>query len=385
MKKLIYPIIIIGFLINITCKGTDLDLIAKHIKETTKEHVAYDLKTEDSTRMDVLKIIPAEDYSSSNSHFFGTSHYSDGDFWQLTLAETTDGIDKGWDIVTTFTNRGTMGYLHHDSASGYYILVYENMTNVVGEGNCIHFRFFSNITNLKANKEDYSTFLTKKIHLAASNDSYGVDPSSNVKNMGTPDITYATYKDGIWIIYYKLHFTTLTAPEDDIPGYGILIFNPKKEYEDKISFYTWEGYFDSGYSSGSFTPTTTYHFNCQTFFDNNANNAIQIARNLQGGKIGQRDKITWNGKDYYLYEAQLTSSFDWADWRLYLYSPDEMRAVPVDLNLPEITSIANPHTYQIGDTLILSAYFPTYTEGEVTKPESGAGTFVCTIDMSGLR
>ncbi len=56
----------------------------------------------------------------------------------------------------------------------------------------------------------------------------------------------------MWIIYARFHFTTTTLREYDMPGYDVVNYMPSKEVNG-----------DS--------------FNWQAFFDNDANNAIQIA------------------------------------------------------------------------------------------------------------
>ena len=359
MKRVLFLMMTMKLFSIFTVGATDLDILANYISTGLKEELRYDVKTIESRGMDCLKIIPAEDYATNDDHFYGVYHRLTNGSWMLYLAESTNGIDGQWSTITTLSNNGTMGYLYYDEVTGFYILAYEYMS--AADGNNIHIRFFENISDLKNNNEVYSTFLKKNIHLPADNNTYGVDPSIDIRNIGTPNITSVDYQDGIWTSYIRFHFTTIISPDADIPGYGVVSFNPSKEYNNGGPFFNWQGY-----------------------FDNDANNAIQIARNVGGGKIGQRDVITWNGNNYYLYEAQLNNNFAWSNWRLYLYSHTEQRAVEITLNLPGIVSLANPATTLVGNKLILTLFIPTYDENGVVMPLSGAGTFVCSLDLSNL-
>ena len=61
------------------------------------------------------------------------------------------------------------------------------------------------------------------------------------------------------------------------------------------------------------------------------------------GKIGQRDYFEFRSQKYYLYECNINPDFDWRDWRIYLYSPAEKKAIDLGINLNGDIDIANPH------------------------------------------
>ena len=75
---------------------------------------------------------------------------------------------------------------------------------------------------------------------------------------------------------------------------------------------------------------------------------LQIMRTFGcEGKIGQRDFFEVENEKYYLYECNLNSEFDWKNWRIYLYSPKERKALPLNLVLDGVIDVANPHISKI--------------------------------------
>ena len=67
------------------------------------------------------------------------------------------------------------------------------------------------------------------------------------------------------------------------------------------------------------------------FSDSDVQKALQIAG--CEGKIGQRDFFTIDKTDYYIYECNLYYQFDWKNWRIFMYSPSQRKAILLNLNL----------------------------------------------------
>lgn len=313
--------------------------------------------------MDCLNIFPAEDYNTSYYHLYGVYHHNipNTNDWDIYLAEyssTESVLTDSWTRRTTLvSSTGSMPniyrYLDPVTNAYSYILSYESMDS--DTGNYIQWLFYSDLEALLASQSQYSTSLAKykRIHIADDPNTYSEDYSSLIWNIGTPTISSASFIDNIWIIYFRFHYTTSYARTSDTPGYGVISYNPIIEVQN-VSYYNWQGY-----------------------FDNNVNNAIQIARSDQGGKIGQRAKITDNKLSYYVYEAQLTSSFDWNDWRLFLYSPDEVRAVQVPLNVSDVVDFCNPSITQLIDQTIVTVFIPS----EGSNDQVTAGTMIYTLPL----
>ena len=244
-----------------------------------------------------------------------------------------------------------MPFVYREGRSGKYVLAYEC---IEGSGNFIKMQFYSNLQALLTGNFDYQTSLMKRIHIPAAPNTYTNDVSSNIKNIGTPSITSAQIIDNIGIIYIRFHFTLDDSPEQDTPGCGVVTYKPSKE------------------GSGEY-------FNWQAFFDNESNNAIEVARNVQGGKIGQRASIKFNQKLYYLFEAQLNRNFDWKNWRLFLYSPDENRALQLNLKIDLVVDFANPGLTQYPDRTVLTLFVPSQAIDPGVSTSAQPGCLIITL------
>ena len=328
--------------------GSDLDSLATMLaKPLTKLFGTID---DFGASMDCLQTFQPSftsnisSLSSSLSHYYGVYHSHDpsNDYWNIFLAESTSGPLGPWKrIQTLVTKSGSMPFLHYNKPTGYYILAFEFMES---SGNYPVMLFYSSIDALVSGTINYQTTLLKKIHTATDPNTYTNDVRSDIVNVGTPSISAANYVDNMWIIYVRFHFTTKAAPEYDSPGFGVVTYKPSKEING-------------------------VYFNWQAYFDNDASNAIEIARQVQGGKIGQRANIHFRGQDFYLYEAQLNSKFDWHNWRLFLYSPFENRAVSVDLSIDGIIDFANPSISQYPNGTVVTLFVPS----EAINPDTPAG------------
>jgi hypothetical protein len=340
-------------------QATDLDDLAVILSKPLQ----YAFGVHDSTgaSMDCLQIFTSLSENSSQ-RFYGVYHYNipSTDIWDIYLAESETGPFGPWIRKQSLVSKiGSMPFVHYNKATGYYILAFEQMDTK--NGNFPSFYFYSSLSGFLSGEVLYATSLMKRIHSAALPNTYTTDYNSNIRNIGTPSITSAEYIDGIWILYVRFHFTTIDAPEVDTPGYGAISFNPTKEND--TLYYNWQGY-----------------------FDNDASNAIQIARHLGGGKIGQRSNLRYNNHNYYLYEAQLNSSFDWHNWRLFLYSPQEQRAVQLLLNIEEVIDFANPSAAlpdisidKSFQSAIMTVFVPSEAITSKASADVRAGTLVFTL------
>jgi hypothetical protein len=307
--------------------------------------------------MDCLQTFQAKNNTNlQNNHFYGVyhSHNSTNDYWNIFLAESLSGPLGPWKrIQTLVTKTGSMPFIHYDSISQFYILAYEYMEST---GNYPVLMFYSNLDALLTGKMTYETTLMKKIHTATNPNTYTNDVRTDIVNVGTPSITSTHYVDNMWIIYVRFHFTTKTAPEYDSPGFGVVTFKPSQEVNG-------------------------IYFNWQAYFDNDVNNAIEVAREVQGGKIGQRANIRYHGQDYYLYEAQLNSNFDWHNWRLFLYSPKENRAVRMSLSIDGIVDFANPSVAQYPESTVITLFVPSEAMNPDTPSSDKPGCLIYTLPV----
>lgn len=323
-------------------KGSDLDNLAVLLSKPL--NVAFQVADDHGVSMDCLQTItPPPMYASGKDHLLGLYHSltPNTNNWSILLAESMTGPFGPWRrIQTMVSNTGTMPFIYLDPSSGYYLLAYESMDST---GNFPRILFYSSYQDFLGGKVTYSTTLMKRIHTSASPNTYTKDYDDKIQNIGTPTITTAQFIDSVWTIYLRFHFTTKSSPDGDTPGYGFVSFNPSKEIDGV--YYNWQGY-----------------------FDNDANNAIEIARQVQGGKIGQRANINYHNQRYYLYEAQLNSNFDWKNWRLFLYSVAEKRAVQLSLNFNGVNDLANPSIAQYANSTVVTVFIP----GEAITPDTSS-------------
>lgn len=342
--------------------ASDLDSLAAMLSKPLT--ASFGIKDDAGASMDCLQTFRPSSaarggnttFASSSEVYYGVyhSHDASNDYWNIFLAESESGPFGPWKRIQTLVHKsGSMPFIHYHEPTGQYILAYESMDS---SGNYPVMLFYADINAVLAGTSSYQTTLMKRIHTATDPNTYTNDVRSDIVNVGTPSISSAHYIDNMWIIYVRFHFTTKSAPEYDTPGYGVVTFKPSKEVNG-------------------------VYFNWQAFFDNDANNAIEIARSVQGGKIGQRANIRFRFRDYYLYEAQLNSTFDWHNWRLFLYSPFENRAVHVDLSIDGIVDFANPSITQYPNTTVVTMFVPSEAINADTPASDTPGCLVYTLPV----
>lgn len=328
-----------------SCVGDDLSDLAALLSRPSTQ--TFQVRDDHGVSMDCLQL-----FSAAAGAYYGFYHENEPKTanWNIFVAISTDGPVGPWTRQATLVSKtGTMPFVHHDAATGRFILAYESMSS---GGNYPRLQFYADETQLLQGKVEYETTLMKRMHVPAAPNTYTTDVSDRIQNVGTPSITSAQYIDGMWIIYVRFHFTTADRPEYDMPGFGVVTYKPSKE-------------------------TQGDYFNWQAFFDNDASNAVEVARSVRGGKIGQRANIQFRGRQFYLYEAQLTSSFDWANWRLFLYDVVEQRAVQVQLEVANVVDFANPGAAVAGyGGLLLTVFVPSEGVGPGSGPGAAAGTLL---------
>lgn len=339
--------VLLLLIFGVTAWSTDLDDLARLLVQQPLIR-AFGVKDDHGISMDCLQTIPAD---ATDGHLYGFYHHDASNKWDIYLAESTNGLQGPWTRRQTLVHdSGSMPYIYLHPDTGTYILAYEV---IASGGNYPVFNFYKNTADLLNAHLMYSTTLMKRVHIAAPGNTYTADFSDDIKNIGTPTITAVQLLDKVWTLSVRFHFTTTSSGELDTPGYGVITFNPTKE----VGLY----------------------FNWQGYFDNDVNNAIQVARDVHGGKIGQRANIHFRGRLYYLYEAQLTSSFNWADWRLFLYSSDENRAVKLALSIDGIVDFANPSVTQLGNSTVVTLFVPSEAVNSNTPSQDSPGCLVYTL------
>lgn len=97
------------------------------------------------------------------------------------------------------------------------------------------------------------------------------------------------------------------------------------------------------------------------------------------GKIGQRDgfQILESGSlnQYYFYEANLNSAFDWRNWRIVLYSVKDDRAMTIPFSFNKVVDLANPHISQFSYNAVAKQYIfwiSFFIPSEGVTPGTGA-------------
>lgn len=332
--------------------ATDLDDLAALL--VNPKSFQFQLMDNATVSMDGAHI-----FKNQNKYYSVYHHNIPGtDNWNIILAEANDLFGPWSQLQVLVENIGSMPYMHHDEATDYFILAFEQMDS--SDGNFPSFYFYSSFEDLLASRVKYKTSLNKNIHLPASDNSYTKDAINAAHNIGTPTITSAQYLDyHVWVLYIRFHYTTKTNPNADTCGYGVVSFNPSKEADGTV-YDNWQGY-----------------------FDNDANNAIEVARDLQGGKIGQRASTYYKGKIYYLFEAQLTSEFDWHNWRIFLYSPSELRAIQLPLNIEGVVDFANPSLTVLEEEglIAITLFVPSEAINANTSSIAKPGELMYTIPL----
>lgn len=345
--------IILSLIVNIlVAAASDLDALASMLSKP--ETVKFAVSDDFGASMDCLQIFKST--SADDEKLYGVYHNfnSTTNSWNIYLAESDNAPAGPWIRIQTLVEKsGSMPFVHTDAQTGSYILAYEHMDP---SGNFPILLFYSSMSSLLQGQASHLTTLMKEVHTAASPNTYTNDVQGAIVNVGTPSITAAQYIDNTWMIYLRFHFTTKSAPEYDTPGFGVVTYKPSMEVNG-------------------------VYFNWQAFFDNDANNAIEIARDVKGGKIGQRANVRYRGRLYYLYEAQLNSNFDWHNWRLFLYSADENRAVTVPLSIDGIVDFANPSVAQLEDRTMVTLFVPSEGISADSPPADRPGCLVYTLPV----
>eukprot|EP01031_Cornospumella_fuschlensis_P036837 gene36837-44686_t len=362
MKLCLFVVIL--SLMALCALGTDLDDLAQIVFKPLEYR--FGVRDNFGVSMDCLGVFTAPAaLNPSSQQFYGVYHSNEPNTnnWTVYLAVSDSGPFGPWQRIQTLVpNIASMPFMYFHQATGQYILAFEHMNSA---GNYPTFYFYSTWSDLLNARLAHSFSLEKKVHVAAAPNSYTAEPNSHIHNLGTPSITTAQYLDNFWTLYVRFHFTTDDVPEGDIPGYGVVSYNPSKE-DPAVLYFNWQGY-----------------------FDNDVNNAITIARAGEAGKIGQRGNIQYKSHNFYMYEAQLTGNFDWHNWRLFLYSPQEQRAVQgtmmsvsgvVDFANPSV-SLANQQLFNRANYSVVTAFVPSEGISAGAGADALPGCFVYIIPL----
>ena len=154
-------------------------------------------------------------------------------------------------------------------------------------------------------------------------------------NIGTPSVENVTVLQSQANIHksrlnltIKFHYSP--DGKRDAPGYGSVDLMPMRDFVD---------------TKGQWVGGCKEHY---LGWSGSTDRQVQqaIARVHPYSKIGQRDvfSLLENGviNQYYLYEVNMNTEFNWKDWRIVLYSLKYNRAVQIPFSFDRDEDLANP-------------------------------------------
>ncbi|MDD3079930.1 MAG: hypothetical protein PHH37_12625 [Paludibacter sp.] len=267
------------------------------LNSITASNAFFDMKDNQSTGMDVLRIVEADEASYK---YLGVYHSQiSSNHFVLRLAGSNDL--KVWHYITNLGDRSHQGDIKK-WGDGYLVA---NEQDPVEGSNNIRIRFFSSYANLITNN--------------AAND-MSVPHTFSSTAEGTPDIR------------------TIVG-DDPVTSHIVIGFH----------------YYDNGVHDQN-AIGILYHFtNWRAWKDVISNYNIQLMG--YNGNIGGRSSFYSNG-NYVLQEAQITSN-DWSSWR-FLFGDGAFYYTLNPVTPKGSTSFANPGIAPIGsDKFVVTAFMPT--------------------------
>lgn len=292
-------------------------LADKFEKIPEAEFSQFGLRDDKGRTMDCLEVFQP----AGKSEIYGVYHSLKDQVFSVHLARTKDL--KKWTYETTLDSHASQAAIH-ETASGAYLLAVEKDA----PNSCwIRLRHYPDLAHLLTGKHDREIDLPRTLAPTAEG-----TPSFDSVDIPNGDLSRST-------IHLRHHFY-------------------REAKVDQLACGTL-----TGFKSWQTTPSTR----------------LNQAFNKQGalGNLGDRDSFEWQGKTYYLQEAQKKSG-DWTSWGIHLCDDQGLPLKKLEFRTPlGATAFANPSVskIQLPGTRKTSWVFSAFIHGNGTHP-SEKGQFL---------
>lgn len=319
-------LVLLSLALSSALRAEPPETLMNHLEAVTDSKICvYGLKDNDGRGMDCLKVFQATDDHHAGV-YYGVYHARENQVFAVHLARSTDLTT--WQHVASLDEHGSQATIW-PCENGGFILAYEKD----GPNSCwIRIRYYEDLAKLKN-----STYARE----------FDVSRTLAPTAEGTPSIDRVEFgNDGIDGSQIHLRFHYFKNVHVDQQARGTL-----------SNFTTWAA-----------SPTEEIN--------------AELTRTGWLGNLGDRDKLSWDDKTYYLLEIQRRKG-DWSSWRICLCDSSGMPIRTLNLRTHDGSqAFANPNATWVTDAshqkkLVVTLFLPS--EG---NSRDEAGTLLYVIDPS---